>query len=159
MSALPVDASIIHGKGLNVEFVKRVLGAREAKRLASLFEDAEARARERIDQATREAEEIFAHARDEARQILEALPNFAELQARPYGSDVMRAIRNTADRYGLSQAAVTGRSREPEIVKARTEAILAIIRARPTLSDASIAHLFSKMSPDRIRQIRRDGAA
>lgn len=156
MSALPADDNLAHNKGMNLEFVRRVLGDREAKRLQGIFDEAEASARRRIEQATREAEEIFAHARNEATLVLASLPNFAVIQTKPYGAEVMRAIRQAADRYGLSIAAVTGRSREPLAVKARRNAIRAIVRARPTLSDASIAHLFSGMSSERVRQIRRE---
>lgn len=159
MSALPIDARSAHNKGMNLEFVRRVLGEREAKRLQLLFDSAEASARQRIAQATREAEEIFAHARNEALETLRALPDFAAIQARPYGADVMRAIRQAADRYGLPMAAVTGRLRDPMAVKARHNAIRAIVRVRPTLSDASIAHLFSGMTSERVRQIRREETA
>lgn len=133
---------------LDSAFASRVLGKREAARLAGLMADAERRARERMEAAAREAEQIFAHARAEAEAILAMLPDFAALEATRDGSgrSAYHIIRKVADRHGLPIAALTARQKNgsaPLVVRqARDEAIVAIAAACNHLDAAHVGALF-----------------
>ena len=146
--------------GLSSRFARRVLGAREAKRLESILVTAEKQARARLDQAHRESEEIYAHARAEAEAILAALPNFYAIEALPAtkGKSAFRAIRAAADRHGLPLAVVIGTVQHPKAHAARAEAVIALADACPRLTDDDIGQLLS-LSATAVRRIRFAGRA
>ncbi len=131
---------------MNSAITRRALGRREARRLAQLMEDAEQRARARIEAARQEAEQIFQHARDEAMAILAKLPDFAALESTPtkFGANALKVIREVADTRGLPLAVVTGRDpRNPIAREARDAAICAVAAACPGLKLREIGTLFS----------------
>lgn len=142
---------------------RRVLGRREAQRLAAIMDEAEQRARARIDAAARdmdaarrEAEDIFAHARAEAEEILRRLPDFSELERTraKKGKTAFQAVREVADRHGLAFAVVVGRQNHPRATAARVEAIHAVIAIMPGINDTELGSLFSGRSADSIRKLR-----
>ncbi|MCO5071121.1 MAG: hypothetical protein M9944_07940 [Rhizobiaceae bacterium] len=110
MTALPVHAPAARSP-IETPYARKVLGRREARRLADLVADAERRARAVFDAANREAEDIFAEARAEANAILALLPNMEELAQTPAkrGRTALSVIREVADRHGLALAVVAGR--------------------------------------------------
>lgn len=146
---LPVHAPIRQAR-TETAYSRRVLGRREARRLAELMEDAERRARARIEAAMREAEEIFAAARAEASAILDLLPDLDALETTPAkrGRTALSVIRAVADRHGLALAVVAGRQAHERATAARIEAVDAVASACPALSMAEIGGLFSGRSGD-----------
>lgn len=153
---LPVHApSARNPDGMDSAFARRALGKREARRLASLMDDAEQRARAVLDAAAREVEVIFAAARDEARALLDALPDFAALEAAPakhVGSgSAFRLVRLSADRRGIPIAAVTGKSCAPIAREARAEAAFALFSAG--MSSAWIGTVLGGRSDDAARKL------
>lgn len=154
---LPTHAPV-NREAVNSAFARRVLGKREASRLAALMDDAERRARARLEQAQREAEEIFATARAEAAALLAKLPDFAVFEAMPgmNGQHALRAMREAADRHGLPLAVIFGRVHHPLAHEAQREAVLAVAEACPRMSNDEIGALFGK-GADAIRRLRREG--
>ncbi|MCA0278467.1 MAG: hypothetical protein LCH86_20920 [Proteobacteria bacterium] len=152
---LPVH-SPLNREPMASPLARRVLGRREVRRLAELMDDAEKRARARIELATREAEEIFAHARAEAEEILRRLPDFSQLErtkARK-GKTAFQVVREVADRHGLAFAVVVGRQAHPRATAARSEAIRAVVKLMPGITDTELGALFSGRSADNIRKLR-----
>jgi chromosomal replication initiation ATPase DnaA len=157
---LPVHAPLRRA-ATETAYSRRVLGRREARRLAELMEDAERRARARIEAAKREAEEIFAQARAEANAILQLLPNLDELEATPAkkGRTALSVIRSVADRHGLPLAVVAGRQAHQRATAARAEAVAAVSEACPNLTLDEIGALFSGRGSGWAAEIlRRKGA-
>lgn len=155
VKGLPVHAPI-NRDGIASDFARRALGRREARRLADLMDDAEKRARARLDVAKREAEEIFAHARAEAEAILARLPDFAAIEAAPAidGKSALRAIRDAADTHGLPLAVVVGGAQHPRARSARIAAVKGVSEACPGMADAAIGALFSGMKAATVRRLR-----
>lgn len=156
---LPIHSPI--GKArLDSAFVRRALGVKEARRLSSIMEDAELRARARITQAARDAEKILADAKAEAESILAMLPDFAAIEAAPAvkGKSAFKAIRDVADAHGLPIAAVTRRGRDARATAARGQAVRAVSVACPSMSDADIGKLFSDMKASMVRRYRTGAA-
>lgn len=155
---LPVHAPARRA-ALDSPFARRVLGKREARRLASLMDDAELRARARLEAARREAEEIFADARAEADAILARLPDFAAIEALPArkGRSAYQAIRDVADAEGLPFAVVVGAERSDRAKAARRRAVLAVADACPMLSPETISGLFAAIAPTTVRRILKGG--
>lgn len=152
---LPVH-SPLNREPMASPLARRVLGRREVRRLAELMDDAEKRARARIDLAKREAEEIFAHARAEAEEILRRLPDFSQLErtkARK-GKTAFQVVREVADSHALPFAVVVGRQNHQRAVVARLEAIHAVIEVMPGITDIELGSLFSGRSADSIRKLR-----
>jgi len=147
---LPVNAPT-RQVGIDSSFARRVLGRREARRLAALMDEAEKRARARLEAARVEAEAIFADARAEAAALLEMLPDFAVLESVPAALD---AIRSAADRHGLSMGSVLRRSRDGDASRARIEAVHMVAAACPHLKLADIGMLFG-LSDKRISELLR----
>ena len=163
-AAISRQAPIAQQVGLNSTFVRRALGRREARRLAELMDDAELQAKARLDLARMEAEQIFAHARAEAKAILSRLPDFAAIEAVPTKRipgrghrSALAIIRDAADRHGIALAAVVGTSRNPKAVDAREEAVRGIAEANPALSQEAIGKLFGMGRETVAGMIRRGG--
>lgn len=153
--------SPLNRSSLDSAFVGRVMGRKEAKRLAGIMDTAEREARDRIDLATREARDILATARAEADAILALLPDFAAIEAAPArkGKSAYAAIRAVADRHGVPIAAITGKGRDSRAKAIRGEAVRAVVDACPTMNDAAIAALFPSMAASTVRRLRTEGAS
>jgi len=143
--------------GLESAFAARVLGRKEARRLAAIMAGAERDARQRLALAALDVEDVFARARAEADAILAMLPDFAALEAAPAkkGKSALAAIRSVADRHGLSISAVTGTGRDDRIKAVRREAIRAVSDACPRLTDAEMSALFSGLPAATVHRYRR----
>lgn len=160
-SNLPVHAPISRS-GIETAFIQRVLGKREARRLADLLIDAEREARKRIDAAAKEAEQIFEHARDEAKAILAMLPDFAALEAvrDGQGRSAYQIIRRVADEAGLPIWAIASPRKDTtdrSAGEARLRAIHEVAKRCPHLSTEQVGMLFG-VSEKRARLLIRRGA-
>ena len=148
---LPKSAPIARSE-LDSGYARRVLGRREARRLAQLMDDAEMRALQRMAAAQAEVEAIFAEAKAEAEAILNRLPDFAALQGTTRGTtSALSIIRRVADRHGFSVAIVTGHTRSALARAARDEAIRDLSAAG--FAPGQIAPLFSKVSEKTVRRV------
>ncbi len=144
----------------------RSLGAVAARRLTEVLTRADEAARARME-AAHDAEKIFASAAAEAREILDAMPDFSALEreSHPDGSGALSALRDSADAAGLPVAAVTGHAPPPDwpknhaaaLKRLREAAVVAVIQSCPWLSDAGVASLFRDVVPGTVRRLRGPG--
>ena len=154
-SQLPKGAPVARA-AIESDFARRVLGRREARRLAELMDEAETRARRRMADAQAEIEAIFAEAKAEAEAILLRLPDFAALEGATRGTmSALSIIRRVADRHGFSVAIVTGYARSDLARAARDEAICALGAAG--FAPGQIAPLFSRATESTVRRVLRKG--
>lgn len=147
---LPVHAPMARGAA-ETAYARQALGRREARRLGTLMDDAEARARAvmatAVDNARREIDDIFAAARNEAEAILARLPDYDALDSVATGKGGMRrsahaVIRAVADRHGLSMAIVKGKIRSDRAIAARGDAVRAVAAEFPDMDMDAIGALF-----------------
>lgn len=149
----PLSASPLDGA-----FARRVLGRREARRLAGLFDEAERLALARMEAARRDVDDIFASAREEARAILALLPDFAALEAVPAarGRSALTIIRREADAVGIAIAAITA-ARPSALARPARDRAIAALAAETRLDAGAIGKLFS-IGEDTVRQVLRNAA-
>lgn len=144
---LPVHSPAARSS-LEAAFERRAVSRRDARHVAAVLAEAEVKARAVIAQAqaraAREVEDIFTAAMDEARAIIDSLPDIDGLAALGHGPiSGIAIVQAAADAEGISLAVLRNSASE-RARRARRVAVRDLRLAFPSLPAERIADLIGR---------------